>query len=172
MASRTGDKEDFDYEIPTCASCRNDAKQHCPGCYKAPDFDGQQLYTTWYCSPECQTHDRKSHMWGCNAAQARCSVYRAGTIAQSAFYMYLERLFDVGITRVEEKGNDLYLYQGKNDHNLLLPFPGKLFSQDEDKYAALTVLACGNALGFVHVVLETMLPGQYGFSTSNPYRST
>lgn len=166
MTSRK-EEEIFEYEIQTCTSCRNDAKHHCPSCYKAPDFDGQQLYTTWYCGRECQTQDRESHKRGCNAAQARRSINRAGIIAQSAFYMYLERFFDAGITKVEVKGNKLYLYQGKNDPNLLMPFPGKLFSSEEDKHAALTVLACDNALGFVYVILKTMLPGQCGFSASS-----
>ncbi len=132
------------------------------GCHDTPDSEGRQMYTTYYCSKACQkTEYVRTHKYACNWAKNRRAVYRVGDIAQLAFYAYSEKIFDVSITKVEKQEGTLYLHQGNNDQNLLLPFPDKLFSDEEEKLAALTVLAYDNALGFVHVLVEKMLGGGY-----------
>ena len=148
-------------EVNSCAYCRTDATQICNGCHKAPDGFGGQVYTAWYCRPECQTKDWNKHKRTCKVARDRKSLYRAGETVQLAFYRYLETFFNLCITRLENKGEDLYLYRDNEDETHVLPFPWAHFTNEQDKQAALTWMACGNALGFVHVLLEAMLPGQY-----------
>lgn len=148
-------------EITLCARCRQSATHNCSGCRNAPDAEGGLVYTTWYCSPECQQKDWRFHKYACKEAQARGSLYRVGGIIQLAFYAYLEKSFDVAITKVEKEKADLLLHQGPNDQNSKSPFPNELFQDEGDKLAALTVMTCGNAVGFARVLLETMLPGQY-----------
>lgn len=160
--SSTTHEEWADEEITTCATCRRDGARRCVGCNGAPDNEGRQLYPTYYCSTQCQKTDYiRTHKHACKAAKDRRAVYRVGDIAQLAFYAYSERLFDTSITKVEKKDDTLYLRQGKNDQNLLLPFPSKLFSNKDEKSAALTALAHDNAIGFVHILIEKMVGSAY-----------
>lgn len=147
--------------VNSCARCRRDATQTCNGCYQAPDAYGERVETTWYCSSDCQIKDRSRHKFACSAAQGRKSLYRAGATAQLAFYRYREKFFDLGISRVEKKGSDLYLYEGGPNEMDELPLSWESFSNEEDKLSGLTYLTCGNSLGFVHVLMEIMLPGEF-----------
>jgi len=160
----TTDEESADEEIKTCVTCRKDGEQPCIGCHGAPDSEGRQMHTTYYCSDECQITDYDTHEYACKAAKDRRAVYRVGDIAQLAIYAYLERLFDISITKTEKHGDSMYLHQGKNDHNFILPFPSKLFSNEDEKLAALTMLTYGNALGFVHTLVEKMIGSAYSLS--------
>lgn len=160
--SSTTDEESADEEVQTCATCRTDGERPCIGCHGTLDSEGRQMYTTYYCSAGCQKMDYdRTHKHVCKAAKDRRAVYRVGNIAQLAFFAYLAKVSDVSITKVEKQKDTLYLRQGKNDQNLILPFPDKLFSNEDDKLAALTALAYDNAVGFVQVFIMKMLEGAY-----------
>ena len=130
MSSRTS--EDIE-EVSSCAYCRRDATQICNGCRKAPDGFGGQVYTTRYCGPDCQTKDWNKHKHCCKAARDRKSLCRAGATAQLAFYPYLETFFNLYIARLENNGEDLYLYRDNEDKTRVLPFPWAQFTNKQDE---------------------------------------
>lgn len=114
--------------------------------------------------------DRSSHKFACKLAVDRKSLYRVARITQTAFHRYLEQFFDLGIDRVEKKGADLYLHEALHNDFDKLPLTSNFFPEERDRLSALTYLTCGNALGFVHVLLELMLPGEFEQCCKNPLR--
>lgn len=164
------DEEEAIEEIEFCAVCREGAEILCTGCFGAPDYDGCPMLPVYYCSTGCQDKDwDEFHGHACEAAKNRRAVYRLGEIAQLAFQAYLKRLYDICIIKVEKQGDTLFLHQGKNDENTVMPFPGSRF-EDEDQIATLTAMTCGNALGFVHMLVEKTLGGKFPL-TSTPLSS-
>lgn len=151
-------QDEADEEVKTCTTCRRDGTQTCIGCHDAPDSEGGRMYPTYYCSAECQKVDWfDSHRYACTAAKDRRALYRVGNIAQLAYYAFLEQFFGIPITKVEKEGNCLYLHVAKDEEKVIVPFPGKMFHNEDDKSAALASLNCMKAVGFVHAVVERML---------------
>lgn len=146
----------------SCAHCEKDGKLVCNACHHAPDLHGGTVDTVWYWSPDCQIA-HSQHEFACNVAQDRRSLYRAGATAQLAFYRYLEKFPDPIYTRVEKREEHLYLYtyEDGEDKAATLPFIWKACDNEEDKLTLLTLLMCGNSTGFVHVLMDIMLPGEY-----------
>lgn len=61
---------------------------------------------------------------------------------------------------MEKKENEILLYEGSYDVDCFVPFPTALFPDECDKQAILTYMACGDAIGYMHEVLKSMIKGQ------------
>lgn len=160
MGSRSSETEE---PVNSCAHCRKDATLVCNGCHHAPNYHGVKVESVWYCSPNCQVQDRSQHKSACKAAQDRRALYRAGATAQLAFYRYVEKFAHPfqAYTRVEKKGDGLYVYEAEASKHSddVRPFIWKDCDSEEDKLTVLTLMMCGNSTGFVHVLVDIMLPG-------------
>ena len=69
-------------------------------------------------------------------------------------------MFDFLINKIEKRGNDIHIWEGKYEENqLLASFPaGDLSGADQE--AILTHDACSDALTFMHDLIEKSLEGQ------------
>lgn len=152
--------EEADETVNHCANCREPATQLCIGCHQAPDAEGGNVETTWYCSAKCQKADWKYHKYDCRKAQARKSLYRVAETAKLAFFRLVERTFDLHVIAVEEKGDTLYVWEGSKDRSIFNGFPAEHLSSDHDKQAAMAWMDCGNSAEYVRVLVEAMLQGQ------------
>ena len=96
------------------------------------------------------------------ACKARCSrkiLYRAAEVAQEMFYLYREITFDKLISKVVRNNNEIIIHEGEYD-SCLVPFPTALFPDKREKNTILTHLSCGDAYGYLDVILKTMLGGE------------
>ena len=147
---------------PICVYCRQDAKLVCNGCNEAPGIDGKVVAKMWYCGAVCQRSHWKTHKELCKPHQARKTLYRAGAMAQLAFYLYREKIFDRLIAKTEKKHNGLYLYEGYyGETQFLVPFPKDLFPDENDKLAVLTYLSSTDAIAYMLEMIEWMVKGAY-----------
>lgn len=89
-------------------------------------------------------------------------LYRAGEMAQMAFYAYREHTFDLLIERVEKNGKDLLIYEASygKTQECYFQFPDHLLPDERDKQAVLTYLTCGDAVGYMHELFKTLLDGE------------
>ena len=101
--------------------------------------------------------------------QSRKMLYRAGSFLQEAFYMYREKVFDKEIIRIEEAAGKLRIHEApltegpKIDVDFLHRFPTALFSgpeKEQKKKALLTMLACTDAMAWMHDLAKYLLNGQ------------
>ncbi|KAL3419625.1 set domain-containing protein 5 [Phlyctema vagabunda] len=144
----------------TCASCKKPAGLICSGC---KDIPGPAYDKTCYCSIDCQKAHWHTHKRPCKGLRNRKALYRAGKILQEMFYMYRELLFDKSITKVTKEGDTIHVYEGqypvdiKSDMEAIFPFPSDVFTNDLDKKAILTHLACFDAVAWMHEPIKHML---------------
>ena len=133
----------------------------CNGCADAPILSTEQPSNTFYCSTSCQKADWEIHKKICKLSSARKRLYRAGDIVQRIFYLYREHAFEKLITKVEKVDDTLYLYEGVDyGGQILVPFPHRLFSCEENKLAALTYSACDDAVAFMRDIVRLILQGK------------
>ena len=132
----------------------------CGACSRSLNAEGAEAKPTRYCSPNCQKKNWSSHKISCKESQARKVLYRAADTAQALFYVWREIVFDILIAKVEKKGKELVLYEGVyGASDCFVPFPDSLIPDENDKKAVLAYLACGDAYGYLDVVLKLMLGG-------------
>ncbi|KAL8733122.1 MAG: hypothetical protein Q9166_002314 [cf. Caloplaca sp. 2 TL-2023] len=143
----------------SCVKCGQGAANVCGACHKSPDGETGNLKSTWYCGAQCQKDDWNNHKALCKASVSKKMLYRAASIAQELFYIYREIAFDKLILKVERKEGEMILYEGMYKDLVFIPFPASLFKDDKEKKAMLTYLACGDAWGYMDVLLKTMLNG-------------
>ena len=62
--------------------------------------------------------------------------------------------------KAEKKGNEMTMNEGDYGEDCFVPSPTELFSDEHDKKAMLRYLACGDDLGYMHGVLNSMLRGE------------
>ncbi|KAK4692496.1 hypothetical protein P7C71_g4724, partial [Lecanoromycetidae sp. Uapishka_2] len=128
-------------------------------CSMAPDTSDEiedSEETVYSCA-----HCRTDATLFCNGCYHAPNAFGGQLETTLAFYRYLEPFFELGIDRIEKLGNDLHLYEAHEelyDAINRIPHSWEFFTNEEDKLSAVTYLTCGNALGFVHVLLEIMLP--------------
>ncbi|KAK4695683.1 hypothetical protein P7C71_g2118, partial [Lecanoromycetidae sp. Uapishka_2] len=103
--------------------------------------------------------DRDRHKYACKKAQDRRAMYRAGATAQLVFFRYLEKFETIGVTKVEKKGDDIYIYlpDADDDNPEVFPFVWKECNSEEDRLTLLTYMMCGNSTGFAHVLMDILL---------------
>ncbi|TVY60736.1 hypothetical protein LSUE1_G007922 [Lachnellula suecica] len=103
----------------------------------------------------------------------RKQLYRAGEILQELVYVHREKNFDMILTKVEKKpegGDTMYIHEtdyakkrksGKITAlgDLVYPFPSDLIPDLRDKQAVLAHLACDDAVGWMHDVVQYFLGG-------------
>lgn len=143
-----------------CTNCGKEAKKHCAGCVGGIDANGVVVQKERYCSETCQLSAWKNHRYICKQLATRKQLYRAGQIVQDAFLAYREKTFDLRITRVEKKENEIHLYEGAyGDKEPLVPFPADLVDNAEDKKMVLTWSTCSEAVGRMSKLLKDLLRG-------------
>lgn len=156
-----GDSKDSSHD-GVCAHCFGSATQACKGCINSPVVDGHSPVATFYCNSTCQKANWLHHKKVCKSLSSRKQLYRAGDLIQHTFYAYREQAFEKFITKVEKEGNTLYLYEGQyGEGQVLAPFPGHLFACEDDKNAALTYLACTDAVSFMLDLVKSSLKGKH-----------
>jgi hypothetical protein len=109
----------------------------------------------------------------------RKQLYRAGSVLQDIFYMYREKVFDYQVTKVEMKGNQIYLYLGYEDgvaearrrpgvrKDVCLPFPSKDVPNLREKQAILVYSSSAQAVAWMFQVVEICLEGLYDSTTGS-----
>ena len=160
--------EGADETVNICAYCRDPATQHCNGCHKAPDAKGGHVDTVWYCSVECQKADWKFHKYDCRKAQARRYLYRVADTVKLAFFQLVERIFDLQVVRVEDKGDTLYIWKAPGDQSTFNSFRAEHLTSAPEKQAAMAWMSCRGSEDYTLVLFETMLQGRESFTTSYP----
>ena len=89
---------------------------------------------------------------------------------QRIFYLYREHTLEKLLTKVKKVDNTLYLYEGVDyGAQILVPFPHRLFSCEENKLAALTYAACGDAVGFMRDIVRLILKGKHPKMIKGPF---
>ncbi|KAL8833231.1 MAG: hypothetical protein Q9170_004395 [Blastenia crenularia] len=141
-----------------CARCGKPASKSCAACQNAPGEILGSHGSIWYCGADCQRDDWVQHKSTCRILASRKVLYRAAETAQELFYVYREIAFDKLIVKVERKKGEMILHEGHYEE-CFVPFPAALFPDEKDKKAVLAYLACGDAYGYLDVVLQTMLEG-------------
>jgi hypothetical protein len=154
---------DVETSTPFCASCQERTRRFCTACVDAPSW-GDQTGKTYYCSKKCQKNDRTTHKPHCKRLQSRKILLRAGYTLQEIFYVYREKVFDRPISKVEVRDGKIYIHDGKyvkqkvvTTYDWAQPFPSGLFSNDEDKRAALVHLGCQDSVAFMHDIIKHVL---------------
>ncbi|KAL8994046.1 MAG: hypothetical protein Q9169_005888 [Polycauliona sp. 2 TL-2023] len=135
-----------------CVQCGKAAFSACCVCLNSPGGE-----STWYCGLQCQKDNWPNHKTACKALAARKILYRAADTAQAMFYVYREIAFDKLIVKVKRTKGQLWLFEGQYQDEILVPFPEALIKDENEKKAVLTYLACGDAYGYLDVLLKTML---------------
>lgn len=51
--------------------------------------------------------------------EVRKLLYRAGTLLQEGFYLYMEKVFDKLVTKIETRGGKIYIYEGNYTRQLV-----------------------------------------------------
>lgn len=153
--------QDSSKEQHFCSMCEKKASLYCQRCSEGagPKTTHKK---TWYCSRDCQKKGWKDHKAKCRNVSAEKQLYRLGLVAQAAWYAYREQVFDMQIDRIEKRGSDLVVYEGKYGRTQIMSkFPSKLIQDREDKNALLSHLMCMDAVGSLHDFLERSLEGRH-----------
>jgi hypothetical protein len=92
----------------------------------------------------------------------RKKLLRASTILQAALLTYRDILYDIDLTKIEEKDGMLYLHQKQRSvtaHVKRGPFPNHLTTNVQHKEAALTVNQCTTAMALQGRLTRKLLAG-------------
>lgn len=149
-----------------CSSCSNDgAPKVCSGCNAVLDASGtSKVPLTRYCNEACQKAHWLVHKPVCKVHQARKMLYRAGRIAQLAFYEYQEESWNhPPIESVDGSGGDLVVQEApmNGQKGALSSFPHHLFKSEDEKLAVLTYLGCTDAVNHMYWLLHPMLQSKF-----------
>lgn len=147
----------------TCQSCGGAATLICSGCKDAPTPDGcyGMVANTHYCNHLCQQKHWTTHKDLCLRLRRRKILFRAGQLAQEAFYVFRENVFDKHLKRIESNGEDLILHEHLYiTDDIVFPFPDNMISDARDKEAILSYLACNDATGYIHKLIGKLLYGE------------
>jgi hypothetical protein len=93
-----------------CANCGMQATMRYAGCIGAPDYHPGDAIAIFYCGRDCQTKDWSDHKSHCRIMKRRQKLLRAANILQRALLTYRDILYDIDLTKIEEKDGMLYLY--------------------------------------------------------------
>jgi hypothetical protein len=96
-----------------CANCGMQATMRYAGCIGAPDYHPGDAIAIFYCGRDCQTKDWSDHKSHCRIMKRRQKLLRAANILQRALLTYRDILYDIDLTKIEEKDGMLYLYQNQ-----------------------------------------------------------
>jgi hypothetical protein len=86
-----------------CANCGIQATMRCAGCMVAPDYHLGDAMAIVYCGRDCQTKDWPDHKSRCRIMKRRKKLMRAANILQGALLTYRGILYDIDLTKIEEK---------------------------------------------------------------------
>ncbi|KAL8653644.1 MAG: hypothetical protein Q9226_003768 [Calogaya cf. arnoldii] len=86
-------------------------------------------------------------------------LYRAAETAQALFLIYREIALDKLIVKAERTEGQLRLFEGTYQNEIFLPFPKHLIKDENEKKAGLTYLACGDAYGYMDMLIKNMIGG-------------
>jgi len=143
-----------------CNKCARPSTLSCAGCKGAPTANGGPPVCIWYCGPECQKVDWPKHKRECKSRQVRKILYRAGSTAQLAFYVFREVTFNTQIGAFERLGHNLILHGiSYSENQSLVPFPRHKIRNENDIRAILGHRCAGAALIFMDQMIKTMLQG-------------
>jgi hypothetical protein len=147
-----------------CANCGTQATMRCAGCMGAPDYHLGDAMSIVYCGRNCQTKDWPDHKPHCRIMKRRKKLLRAAAILQGALLTYRDILYDIDLTKIEEKNGMLYLYQKQRSitaHVKRGPFPNHLTTNVQHKEAALTINQCTTATALLGRLTRKLLAGKH-----------
>ena len=144
-----------------CVKCSGPSSLRCQAC--SYDEEKKTDNSTWYCSQECQKADWPNHKVRCNHIKAVNRLYRTAHLAEAAFCDFRKSMFDLPIARVNKTNNKLTIYGGLHDERLLREFPEEMFKEERDRKAALTIMACEDAVGRMYHLMSEALEGLLHF---------
>jgi hypothetical protein len=147
-----------------CANCTIQATMRCAGCVGAPDYHLGDAPSIVYCGRNCQTEDWPNHKPYCHNMKRRKKLLRASTILQAALLTYRDILYDIDLTKIEEKDGMLYLHQKQRSvtaHVKRGPFPNHLTTNVQHKEAALTIDQCTTAMALQSRLTRKLLAGKH-----------
>lgn len=96
---------------------------------------------------------------------ARKKLLRVAAVCRTAVLGYRELEFDVELSKVEIRGNTLYLYVNQKDLSIAPkrgPFPEHLTSSPQHREAALSWFFCFASQALLSVLLPKLLAGDCG----------
>ncbi|KAK5163940.1 uncharacterized protein LTR77_010335 [Saxophila tyrrhenica] len=155
-----------------CWTCGKETTKRCSKC--AEGMNQEDVTTpTYYCGKDCQTADFKAHKAKCRQATARKQLYRGGDFLQDLFYFFREEAFDIDIVDVKSQHGKLHTYEPAWNNEVTFPyfkFPGHLVTNQEDKFALLTMLCCNEPAAYMHKIVKKVFEdgidtGYYGHDT-------
>ncbi|KAF2134014.1 hypothetical protein P153DRAFT_392636 [Dothidotthia symphoricarpi CBS 119687] len=133
-----------------CSFCGKPAQMKCNGCK-----------THMYCQKECQVRDWPNHKVICKAQRLEQAIERMANITHQAYLTFRENTWDTPIEKIEDKEDELVIFDGDQKLNLrnFTPFPDKLVKNDRTKMAMLCMLICNEPLAFMHSLITKLLRG-------------
>ncbi|KXT15752.1 hypothetical protein AC579_1519 [Pseudocercospora musae] len=144
----------------TCASCANSVPRPILTCFECGEH-GSSANTPAYCSTKCLSEDRDSHRGHCGQGNVLQSIYRAGDLLQSAFYLWRRLGFDVNVKDIRKSGEALTLKEEislvPHGQSILFDFPDHLVPEQNDKHKLLTFLACSDASAYMYELVKKAL---------------
>ncbi|OBS23262.1 hypothetical protein FPOA_03814 [Fusarium poae] len=92
----------------------------------------------------------------------RKKLLRTASILQRALFTYRDILYDIDLTKIEERNGILYLHQKQRSiaaHVKRGPFPNHLTTNAQHKEAALTINQCTTAMALLSRLTRKLLAG-------------
>ncbi|KAK2470321.1 hypothetical protein H9L39_17938 [Fusarium oxysporum f. sp. albedinis] len=129
----------------------------------APDYHLGDAMAIVYSGRDCQIKDWPDHKSHCRIMERRKKLLRAANILQGALLTYQDILYDIDLTKIEEKDGILYLYQNQRSitaHVKRGPFPNHLTTNVQHKEAALTINQCTAAMALLGRLTRKLLAGK------------
>ncbi|OJJ68829.1 hypothetical protein ASPBRDRAFT_183030 [Aspergillus brasiliensis CBS 101740] len=145
-----------------CANCGKHTTLQCGACRGAPEYFPGDTTSIFYCGATCQRAHRTVHKPDCMNMARRKKLLRTAIIAKEAFLVYRAAEYDVELSKIEKRGDTLYLYD--NQKNLDIPyrrgpFPEHLTADPEHRAAALTWFQCNAAPALTSRLVRKILKG-------------
>lgn len=133
-----------------CKVCGLSAKDKCGGCN-----------ASWYCGKQCQTYDWEEHKGACNEVQLPKKLERIAKLIHEAYLKFRENTWDMSILKVEENGNELIVYDGKDIRSFryFVPFPEHLKLNETSKMGILCLWMCNEPIAYLHPLITKLLKG-------------
>ncbi|KAI9037509.1 zinc finger MYND domain-containing protein [Aspergillus affinis] len=123
----------------TCATCGKQTDNRCSRCNESPDTKTGDTGSIFCCTKVCQAEHWSVHRAECKVRVQRKKLLRTAAILKAAFLTYRALRFDVGLWKIELRGNTLYLYNKQKGLMVapkIGPFPEYLTTDDEHREAA------------------------------------
>lgn len=147
-----------------CNVCPKEATILCENCCNTPSHSNDTIITPSYCSQVCQISDLPSHKEQCLILNKRRTLFRAGEIIQSLFYIYRRTFFSGYVKEIiiseDQKTMWIHHYEGMGWNtiwDLVKPVPNELCATEEIEMSLLASLKCQESIAWFYDIINYFL---------------